>query len=93
MAPLQYVLCIFFCSISTDDLLVLGWDMRYEIIRGVCRGLHYLHDKCHIVHLDLKPQNILMDAMMIPKIADFGLSRLLGEQKSKTVTTNFAGTL
>ncbi|XP_066396678.1 disease resistance protein RGA2-like isoform X2 [Miscanthus floridulus] len=71
----------------------LDWDMRYEIIRGVCRGLHYLHDECHIVHLDLKPQNILMDAAMTPKIADFGLSRLLNEQKSKTVAKKLLGTL
>jgi hypothetical protein len=34
-----------------------------------------------------------MDATMKPKIVDFGLSRLLGEQKSKIVTANVAGTL
>jgi hypothetical protein len=34
-----------------------------------------------------------MDATTTPKIADFGLSRLLGEQKSKIVTSNVAGTL
>ncbi|WVZ96617.1 hypothetical protein U9M48_042232 [Paspalum notatum var. saurae] len=77
----------------SDESSGLDWDKRYEIIKGVCRGLHYLHEECHIVHLDLKPQNILMDAMMVPKIADFGLSRLLGEQKSRTVTANCAGTV
>jgi len=55
--------------------------MRYEIIKGICRGLHFLHES-NIVHLDLKPQNILLDDTMMPKIADFGLSKLLGEQKS-----------
>lgn len=77
----------------TDASSGLDWDKRYEIIKGVCRGLHYLHEECHIVHLDLKPQNILMDPAMVPKIADFGLSRLLGEQKSRTVTENCAGTV
>jgi serine/threonine protein kinase len=55
--------------------------------------LHYLHDKRRIVHRDLKPQNILMDDIMMPKIGDFDLSRLLGQEKSRTVTANFAGTL
>ena len=66
--------------------------MRYEIIKGICRGLHFLHES-NIVHLDLKPQNILLDDTMMPKIADFGLSRLLGEQKSRTVTLKIAGSL
>jgi interleukin-1 receptor-associated kinase 1 len=67
--------------------------MRYEIIRGICGGLHYLHEKCHIVHLDLKPENILMDATMMPKIADFGLSRIFGVQQSRIITQNRPGTL
>ena len=56
--------------------------MRYEIIKGICNGLHFLHDECYIVHLDLKPENILMDSTMMPKIADFGLSKIVGEQQS-----------
>ena len=78
--------------ISTDESSGHEWTTRYKIIKGICKGLNFLH-KCNIVHLDLKPQNILMDANMMPKIADFGLSRLLGEQRSYTVTINRVGSM
>ncbi|XP_066341287.1 cysteine-rich receptor-like protein kinase 14 [Miscanthus floridulus] len=55
----------------------LSWSTRYEIVRGVCDGLHYLHGACNntVWHMDIKPDNILLDDQMKPKIADFGLSR------------------
>ncbi|CAN6374349.1 unnamed protein product [Urochloa humidicola] len=71
----------------------LNWDERFRIIRGICDGLHYLHETCGIIHLDLKPQNILMDDHMVPKIADFGTSRLFGPQESRIITESFWGTL
>ncbi|TVU50044.1 hypothetical protein EJB05_01398, partial [Eragrostis curvula] len=78
----------------SDESSGLDWIKRYEIIKGICSGLHFLHGERHIVHLDLKPGNILMDDAMMPKIADFGLSRLLGAQKSRTVVSgNHGGTL
>uniref|UniRef100_A0ACD5UG95 Uncharacterized protein n=1 Tax=Avena sativa TaxID=4498 RepID=A0ACD5UG95_AVESA len=70
----------------------LEWQMRYAIIRGVCCGLHYLHAECRIVHLDLKPQNILLDDNMLPKLADFGISRLFDQQQSRIITEHRAGT-
>ncbi|KAM0836303.1 hypothetical protein ACQ4PT_062435 [Festuca glaucescens] len=75
-----------------DESRGLEWHMRYEIIKGVCRGLHHLHAECHIVHLDLKPENILLDDNMKPKIADFGMSRLFGEQQSRIITGSRGGT-
>ncbi|KAF7021205.1 hypothetical protein CFC21_034193 [Triticum aestivum] len=77
----------------SDGTFDLEWDMRYEIIRGICDGLHYLHEKCRTVHLDLKPGNILMDATMVPNIADFGLSRIFGDKQSRIITENRPGTL
>jgi serine/threonine protein kinase len=79
-------------SISTDESSGLEWNTRYEIIKGICSGLNFLHER-DIVHLDLKPQNILMDANMIPKIVDFGLSRFSVKQKSNTVTVTFTSKL
>ncbi|KAJ1288827.1 hypothetical protein BS78_02G117800 [Paspalum vaginatum] len=59
----------------TDELRGLDWDTRYQIIKGICEGLHYLHKEKSIIHMDLKPANILLDDDMMPKITDFGLSR------------------
>ncbi|VAI00377.1 unnamed protein product [Triticum turgidum subsp. durum] len=69
----------------SDECLGLEWNLRYEIIKGICQGLHFLHEECHMVHLDLKPENILMDAAMVPKIADFGLSKIFGDQQSRLI--------
>jgi serine/threonine protein kinase len=48
------------------------------IIIGVAQGLTHLH-KCNpiIVHLDIKPQNILLDQDYTRKLVDFGLSKIL----------------
>ncbi|KAF7032539.1 hypothetical protein CFC21_043700 [Triticum aestivum] len=70
----------------------LEWRDRYKIIKGICEGLNYLHGN-GIVHLDLKPANILMDAKMVPKIGDFGISRCFQEEQTRTIATTFAGSL
>ena len=81
---------------NADEFSGLGWDTRYKIIEGICYGLRYLHEEWQpnapIVHMDLKPANILLDNNMVPKIADFGLSRLFSE-KTWTHTISRDGTL
>ncbi|XP_022681953.1 uncharacterized protein LOC101766914 isoform X2 [Setaria italica] len=73
--------------------LDLGWDKRYAIMEGICKGLDFLHEECNITHMDLKPENILLDDDMVPKITDFGLSRLRDVGKSQIFTHNLTGTL
>ncbi|KAL2926221.1 hypothetical protein RDABS01_019717 [Bienertia sinuspersici] len=53
----------------------IPWAVRLRIAKGVARGLSYIHEKKH-VHGNLKPNNILLDVDMEPKISDFGLERL-----------------
>uniref|UniRef100_A0A452XD28 Receptor-like serine/threonine-protein kinase n=1 Tax=Aegilops tauschii subsp. strangulata TaxID=200361 RepID=A0A452XD28_AEGTS len=73
---------------------VLSWSTRYQIALGVARGLFYLHQSCHkcIIHCDIKPENILLDASFAPKVADFGLATFLGRNFSRILTT-FRGTV
>jgi serine/threonine protein kinase len=50
-----------------------------SIIIGVVQRLAYLHHKCNpaIIHLDIKPGNILLDEDYTPKLADFRLAKIL----------------
>nr|DAD22576.1 TPA_asm: hypothetical protein HUJ06_024039 [Nelumbo nucifera] len=65
-----------------------NWDERVGIALNIATGILYLHDECEtqIIHCDIKPQNILMDEFNCPKIADFGLAKLLKPDQSGTFT-------
>nr|XP_040258210.1 probable serine/threonine-protein kinase BSK3 [Aegilops tauschii subsp. strangulata] len=77
-----------------DESSGLEWDTRYNIIVEICYGLKYLHEGKDkpVLHMDLKPANILLDNAMKPKITDFGLSRLLDQQQTIS-TSSRDGTL
>ncbi|KAK4414415.1 G-type lectin S-receptor-like serine/threonine-protein kinase LECRK3 [Sesamum alatum] len=71
------------------------WHQRMQIAFGIARGLTYLHEECstQIIHCDVKPQNILLDEYLIPKISDFGLAKLLLSEQSRAARTHIRGTV
>ncbi|EAY82163.1 hypothetical protein OsI_37363 [Oryza sativa Indica Group] len=75
-----------------DD--VLDWNQRFRIALCVAKGLAYLHSECSewIVPCDMKPENILLDKDLEPKITDFGLSKLLNRDGSDAILTRIRGT-
>ncbi|XP_047058420.1 PR5-like receptor kinase [Lolium rigidum] len=66
----------------------LEWRLRCKIITDIAKGLSYLHEECmkRIVHLDVKPQNILLDENFSAKLSDFGLCKLIDRDMSQVVT-------
>ncbi|KAG6537986.1 probable LRR receptor-like serine/threonine-protein kinase At2g24230 [Zingiber officinale] len=65
-------------SITTDGLTT--WRFRHKIALGAARALAFLHHGCFpmIVHRDVKASSIYLDSSMEPRLADFGLSSLVG---------------
>ncbi|XP_039143411.1 G-type lectin S-receptor-like serine/threonine-protein kinase SD2-5 [Dioscorea cayenensis subsp. rotundata] len=74
-----------FHASKADDL---DWNTRRRIITDIAKGLSYLHEECRqrIAHLDIKPQNILLDEHFNAKVSDFGLSKLIDREQSQVMT-------
>ncbi|KAL8049699.1 hypothetical protein ABFX02_06G036200 [Erythranthe guttata] len=77
----------------TGTLAVLDWTKRFKIALGAARGLAFLHHGFipHIIHRDIKASNILLNQDFEPKVADFGLARLISACETH-VSTDLAGT-
>uniref|UniRef100_F6I2Q2 non-specific serine/threonine protein kinase n=1 Tax=Vitis vinifera TaxID=29760 RepID=F6I2Q2_VITVI len=60
------------------------WEKLQNIALGIAKGIEYLHQGCDkiILHLDIKPHNILLDQNFNPKISDFGLAKLCSKEQS-----------
>lgn len=76
-------------SSTEDHNYVLQWNQRYAIAVGVARGIAYLHEECldWVLHCDIKPQNILLDDNFVPKVADFGLAKLVDRERTLCFST------
>ncbi|KAJ9567845.1 hypothetical protein OSB04_003811 [Centaurea solstitialis] len=65
--------------LHSSKKLGLDWQTRYDIAVGAAKGLEYLHHGCErpVIHRDVKSSNILLDEHLKPRIADFGLAKVV----------------
>jgi len=73
-----------------NSKLDLSLNTIIDIIKGIGRGIYHLHSQ-NIVHRDIAARNILLTENFIPKITDFGLSRVLSGPSDSALTSSDVG--
>lgn len=82
------------CIVDPLKQKQLTWPERYNIIKGIARGILYLHEdsRLRIIHRDIKPSNVLLDHNLNPKISDFGMARMVATEQIQGCTNRVVGT-
>ena len=64
----------------------VGQQLVIHILTQLLEALKYLHDTCHIIHRDIKPDNIMLDKENNIKLLDFGISAYLAYHDKRLVS-------
>ncbi len=70
----------------------LSLDDRLDLFREVCSAVNFAHRNL-VVHRDLKPSNILVNQDRIPKLLDFGISKIISDEFKQTATITKLGAM
>ncbi|XP_050255359.1 U-box domain-containing protein 32 isoform X9 [Quercus robur] len=77
-----------------DNTTPLSWKIRTQIVVDICSALIFLHsNKPCIIHGNLKPSKVLLDANFVSKLGDLGIFRLIPQKEHPAYTTKLCNNL
>jgi len=79
---------------NPESRIKLDWPTRKKICLGIAKALAYLHEESRIkiIQRDIKASNVLLDKDFNAKVSDFGLAKLIEDDKTH-ISTRVAGTM
>ena len=94
-AELNYIVMEYVEGYTLKEVIAqsgkLTWRATVKIASQICAGLEHAH-KNHIIHRDIKSQNILVNEELVAKVTDFGIARA-STNSTITMTGNTIGSV